>query len=143
MNSLNKKMTLVRALDDVSPIPHHLDVEKNSYKISGSNPSLTYGFEQLEISGRDAGLLKFDFICANKTGDSKLKIYWWGDNFDAPFEAASIKFTGDNGTLVVPLDASPRWVRMKLIKGIKVEIADSASCTSIALNNLGLFNRVF
>ncbi|HZR68556.1 MAG TPA: hypothetical protein VFB01_05790 [Burkholderiales bacterium] len=95
---------------------------------------------RLRVSGRDAGLLRFDFSCAGRRGEPRLTVHWWGEGASRS-EAASASFAAEDGTLIVPLDAYPRWALLERPVGIAIELADPAACESIRVANPGLYQR--
>lgn len=139
--SLAKRMNLIKSLDGLQPTLHDLITENGRYKVSGIDPYLSFDLAGLDISGSDAGLLRFDFECSGRIGDTRLQVFWWGDVSPGPNENSSIHFSPENGTLIVPLDASPRWLTLKRLKGIRVDLDNSAACKDIRVRNVALMQR--
>jgi hypothetical protein len=139
--SLQGKMTKVRGFDGVTPKLYALVSENGGYKVTGNDPQLVFDISRFNLSGREAGLLMFDFGCMAKTAEPKIQIFWWGDDRGGPSEPFSIKFTADDGSLIVPVDASPRWLTMKYIKGIRIDLDNASACGAFSVSNLGLFQR--
>lgn len=141
--SLKNKMTLIKNLDEISTSFNQLIPENGSYKINGGDPFLSVDISNLVLSGRDAGLLRFDFSCLGQSAEPRIQLFWWGDDHVEPFETSSIKFTADNGTLIIPLDASPLWLTMKHVKGVRIDLDNPTACSSFGVKNIGLFQRIF
>lgn len=141
--SLKKKMTLIREFAGLSPGLHDLVSENGDYKVTGIDPRLIFDISSLGLSGRNAGLLRFDFSCMGKSAEPRIKVFWWGDDHGAPFESSSVRFTADDGALIVPLDASPRWLTLKHIKGVRIDLDNASACTAFGVRNMGLFQRLF
>ncbi|MBW8305976.1 MAG: hypothetical protein K0M46_03790 [Thiobacillus sp.] len=141
--SLKNKMTLVNGLDGISPSYHQIIPEARVNRVNGDDPQFSVEIASLALSGRDAGLLKFDFTCYGKSGEPRIQVYWWGDDREGPFEPSSVRFTADNGILIVPLDTSPFWLTLKKIKGIRIDLDNASACKAFSLENMGLFQRVF
>lgn len=139
--SLEKKMSLIKGFDGLTPSLHQLIPENGGYKVTGIDPQLNFDISSLGLSGRDAGLLRFDFSCVGKSAEPRIQVFWWGDDREEPFEASSIKFTADNGVLIVPLDASPRWLTMKHIKGIRIDLDNALACSAFGASGISLFQR--
>lgn len=139
--SLAKRMSLIKRLDGLQPTLHELITENGRYRVRGIDPYFGFDLAGLDISGRDAGLLKFDFECSGRIGDTRIQVFWWGDNSPGPYEASSIHFSAENGTLIVPLDASPRWLTLKHLKGIRVDLDNAAACEDIRISKLALMQR--
>ncbi|MBK8118756.1 MAG: hypothetical protein IPK39_05690 [Sulfuritalea sp.] len=112
-SSLKARMTLTHKLDAIRPLAAQLLPEGNAYKVAGTDPKLQFDVSTLNISGKHSGLLRFDFQCAQRKEVPRLHVYWWGNLQNGPTEEASLKFTADDGTLIVPLDAYPRWLALK------------------------------
>jgi hypothetical protein len=139
--SLQKKMTLIHKFDGFSPTLHQLISEDESYKPTGPDPQLNFDISSLSLAGRNAGLLRFDFSCMKKSADPRIQVFWWGDDREGSFEASSIRFTADDGTLIVPLDASPRWMMTQHIKGIRIDLDIASACNAFRVRDIGLFQR--
>jgi hypothetical protein len=136
-------MTLIKGLDEVTPTFTQLIIENGDYKINGIDPTLSFDILSLNLSGRDAGLLKLDFTCMNRSAEPRIQVFWWGDGHGGPFEASSVRFTADDGTLIIPLDADPRWLTLKKIKGIRIDLDNASACSAFSVRNIGLFQRNF
>lgn len=144
-NSLKNKMSLIASLDDISPTLFHLskDDKKGHYRVNGHDPQIIFDISNLDISGKNTGLLKFDFVCINPKESPKFQIFWWGDERNYPFEESSLRFsTENNSTLIVPLDSSPRWTLLEKIKGIRIDLDNTNACHSFSIKNLALYQRV-
>jgi len=149
--SLKKKMSLVKTLDGIPPALHQLLVDGGGYKVGGIDPSLSLDISNLGLSGRDAGLLRFEFSCVNKATDSntqtkaiepRIQVFWWGDSHQGPFEASSVRFTADDGVLIVPLDASPRWLLLEHLKGLRIDLDNASACSAIKVKDIALYRRM-
>jgi hypothetical protein len=141
-NSLKDKMDLIGGLDGLTSGIHDLVSESGNYIIKGNDPQVIFDVSSLNLSGRDAGLLKFDFNCFGGSTNPRLQIFWWGDDRNGPFEASSIKFSPENGALIVPLDASPWWLTLRKISGIRIDLDQSTACNGFSVKNIGLYQRV-
>ncbi len=108
---------------------------------TGKDPHLLFDISSLGVTGRNAGLLKFEFNCVGNNTEPRLQIYWWGDERDGPFEASSVKFTGENGILIVPLDASPWWLGLSKVKGLRFDLDNASACIAFKITNISLFQR--
>lgn len=137
--SLDNKMKLIHGLDALSPALHELTAEGGAYRVSGARPKLSFDTSRLALSGRDAGLLKFEFSCIKKDVKAMVQVSWLGGRGGS--DVSSIKFTAYNGPLIVPLDASPRWLMMKDIKEIRIHFDNASACGSFRVQNLGLYQR--
>jgi len=141
--SLQNKMVLVGGLDGIPKRYNHVVADNNGYKVTGNDPFVRMDVSGMSISGRDAGLLKFDFTCHGQRKEPRIQIFWWGDNHYHPFEASSLKFTAETGTLIVPLDSSPSWLTLHSVRGIRIDLHDASACSAFSIENAGLYQRKF
>jgi hypothetical protein len=140
-HALQGKMTLVGELP--SPFhTFHVSPMGDAYKAEGDDPQISFDIAHFDISGRQAGLLKFDFACQGQKAEPRLEVFWWGDSRGGAFESASLRLTAENGTLIVPLDASPWWYVLEHVKGIRIDLDTPQACVAFRLSNLGLYQRV-
>ena len=136
-------MTLTRSFDGISPSRHQLIPENGSYKVSGVDPVLSFDISSLGLLGRDASLLRFDFSCTGKSAEPRIQVFWWGDDHGGPFEASSVRFTADNGTIIIPHDTSPLWLTLKHTKGVRIELDNASACAAFSARIIQLFQRLF
>lgn len=142
--SLESKMSKVSDLDSrLINSNDLLMIKPHVYQVNGVNPFLVYDLSRVDFSGRDGGLIKFNFTCYDKTTDPMLQIFWWGDEAKSPSEPYSVKFTGSNGILIVPLEALPRWSLIKKMNGLKVNLINSSACSGLEIKDVALFKRKF
>lgn len=142
-DSLAGKMALIKDMSDLTPNLHQLSPVDGAYRVDGLEPQLTFDISALGLSGRDIGLLKLDFTCTGKNAMPKLQVFWWGDGRDQAFEQSSMSFTGEDGTLIVPVDASPWWLTLKKIKGIRIELQNAQACHTFSVGQIALYQRLF
>lgn len=141
--TLSEKMTLIKRLDEIKPSLKHLVAQKGSYKVDGADPYLIFDLSRWKLSGRDAGLLKFEFRCVGRAAEPRIQVLWWGDGQRGAFEPSSVRFNAENGTLIVPLEASPRWLTLQHVKGLRIDLDNPDSCSSFSINNLGIYQRQY
>lgn len=138
--TLQGRMTLVGELP--SPFQtFHVSPMGDAYKVEGEDPQVSFDIAHFDVSGRQAGLLKFDFACRGQKAEPRLKVFWWGDGRGGAFEEASLRFTAENGTLIAPLDVSPWWYVLEHVKGIRIDLDNPQACEAFRLSNLGLYQR--
>ena len=141
-SSLAARMVLAHKLDAVPPRTFQLRPEGNAYAVAGPDPQLLFDVTVANIPGKHAGLLRFDFRCLQRNVEPRLQVFWWGDSQNGPTEAASLKFTADDGALIVPLDVYPRWLALERIRGIRIDLDNSSACGSISIGNVSLNQRL-
>jgi hypothetical protein len=139
--SLLHKMVRIVALSSRTPQLIDLNVEGNAYKVVGPDPQVNFDLSDLKLSGRDAGLLRFELSCTGRNQDPKMQVFWWGDSASGPSESSSTRFTAENGVLIVPLDAAPLWLTLDQVKGLRLDLENPTACSSIRLANIALYQR--
>jgi len=139
--SLIKRMNLVQNFDSISPALYDLSVENGAYKIVGNDPRMSFDISNYSVSGRNAGLLKFEFSCLSKNSEPRIQVFWWGDEQMGPTEAASLRFTAENGVLIVPVDAYPRWLTLGKIRGVRIDLDNASACGGITVRSVALYQR--
>jgi len=139
--SLKKRMKLVKRIDSIVPTTHSLDFENGAYKVTGNHPQITFDISSVGLSGREAGLLRFDFSCLKRHSEPKIQIFWWGDSQKGPAERRSLRLTAENGALIVPLDAYPRWLALGKISEIRMGLVNPESCGAIRVRKIAFFQR--
>ena len=127
-------LSALSAYNDISSL-------NDFYKVQGVDPQLTFDLAELDISGSKSGLLRFDFECIGQQSEPVIQVFWWGDSRSGPFEASSVRFTAENGTLIVPLDASPWWANLNQVKGIRIDLERFDNCEFFQINDLRLYAR--
>lgn len=142
ISSLDKTMQAVTTLDALTAQLNHLTLNGDgSFTVTGSDPFGIYDLTSLSIAGKNAGLLRFDFTCINKQATPVLQLFFWGDERSGPYEESSIFLSADNGSLVIPLDAAPRWLLLNHVRGIRIDLSNSGACASYKIDNLSLYQR--
>jgi hypothetical protein len=112
-------------------------ITAGAYNISGS---VVFDLVPIAIRGRDVGLLQFDFSCPDSKVTPTIEIYW-AEAGSQPDERTVVRFLATNGTLIVPLDAAPRWLLSKKLGVLRIDIADPAPCRTFTLSNIALAQR--
>jgi len=142
LKSLKTKMLLVKSLQLCSPpVLHSVRNDRvGNYSVEGSDPYITFDISDWKLNGSDAGMLTFNFTCTGASSKPQLEIYW-GSKATGPNESTVVRFVAENGPLVVPLDAAPRWLQAKEINSLRFDIADPAPCKAFAITNIQLWQR--
>jgi hypothetical protein len=143
VNSLSARMRHVVDLDPLPLSMRDMRVDGKSYIVTGNDPQLLFELTGLQLSGRQAGLLKMDFTCHQRRAKPRIQVFWWGDDQTGPSEPASSRFNAENGTLIVPLDAYPRWLTLEKVKGLRIDLDNAEACASISVRNVALFQRAY
>ena len=140
-STLHKKMKLIGSVGEPSGM-QGLEVSGDTYKVVNDDPQLIYNLQNLDVSGKKAGILEFSFTCVNRKGDPRIQIFWWGDEENGPSEKASARFTGDDGIMIVPLDIYPRWLSMAKLRGLRIDLDNPDACKKIKIKELNLYQRI-
>lgn len=91
------------------------------------------------LSGDDAGLLGFDFSCSGAGKDTELHIRWSGRGPDGVHAEGELYFIAEDGRLIVPLQAYPRWAALTQVDELAIATQDPNACESIKVSNAALF----
>jgi hypothetical protein len=86
------------------------------------------------VAGRDAGLLVLELACEPAVARSQMTVSWLGD-----IPAGAMQFRGD-ARVVVPLDASPRWLLAPQINALQLQ-SSNAACGPAAILRAELWQR--
>jgi hypothetical protein len=116
------------------------DIGGGQYQIVGPAPSLTFDISRWNFNGREAGILTFAFSCGNSNKKPLVEVFW-GAPATGPKEPTVVRLVAENGDLVVPLDAAPRWLLAKEISSLGFAIADPAQCPEFSITNIQLWQR--
>ncbi len=139
---LNKKMKENKKVQFIAKDFHNTKAITNQkYQVLGKDPFIVYDISKYNLSGKDAGLLSFDFICNNKHKKPKLELYWSADDYGFT-EKAVVRFNVHNGHVIVPLDAMPRWINAKHIKNVRIDLQKHTDCKVFSIENLKLNQRL-
>jgi len=140
-NSLKSAMKPVADLDFSNSLMHDLVRDGESFRVTGPDPYLWIDLAPLNLTGRSAGLLKFDFFCPDSP-EATMQTFWWGDNMTGPGQNESLFFGSTDGSLIVPLDAHPGWVQMKKVAGLRMDLDSAGSCQTFSIKKASLQQRM-
>ncbi len=142
LKTLRAKMRLVKSIQPGSPRFLHSvrDDGEGNYSVVGPDPYILLDISDWKLNGSDAGMLSFNFTCKGRSSKPQLEIYW-GSKATGLGESTVVRFVAENGPLLVPLDAAPRWLQAKEINRLRFDIADPAPCKTFAITNIQLWQR--
>lgn len=141
--TLRATLRLVKTLDLTTIATLHA-VEKTgqeTYRVTDKDPSITFDVENLNLKGRDAGILAFDFASDSSGASAIVTVGWESRTIGSSSKTNMVRFSAKNGKVLVPLDAAPRWLLAEGIKTIRVAIAEPVHCKTFAISNVTLFQR--
>lgn len=140
--TLNDRMKNIKDIDFTAKLLNNTKViESEIYQVTGNDPFVVYDISKQNISGKEAGLLSFDFTCNRKNTKPRMQIFWSADDYSTS-EVTSVHFNVHNGHVTVPLDAAPRWLSAKHIQNIRIDLADKNACQTFSIKNLSLGQRI-
>lgn len=140
--SLSKVAYSILDLSKIGISLNDLELKNDVYKITGSDPQIVFNTSGFHLSGRQAGILRFNFTCLEQSAEPTLQIFWWGDSESGPVPENSLKFVASDGMLYVPLDAYASWYLLGDIKGLRVDLDNHSSCTAFKITNPELLQRM-
>lgn len=142
LHTLNAKMTHVADVGPHVAGSHDIETHGRVHKVVGQDPFLVYDLSGLNVSGRDAGLLKFDFVCHGETTTPpRIQVFWWADGQTEPMSGNTVRFTAKNGTVIVPLDSLPRWHLREQLLGLRLDLDNPLGCEAVEFNEISLNRR--
>jgi hypothetical protein len=149
LSTLAARMDAVASsLEDSPRTLHDLAHEGGTLRVMGGDPFASFDVSGRAIAPAHAGLLKFDFECTRPppgtqpaTAIPRIQLFFWGDAQEGPSERSSFRFNATNGTMIVPLDAFPRYLVLARLRGLRIDLDALDACQSIAIRNVGLYQR--
>lgn len=122
-------MNAVRALGD------------GRYAITGENPYVRFDLSGSKLSGRQAGLLSFEFSCESPGAAPMVSVYW--STPGEPEGATTfMTFLGRQGRLIVPVDSAPSWLLADRIDSVRFDVDGSITgCETFAIRHVALSAR--
>ncbi len=142
LNSLKARMVPQQEISPkIQPSLHSITATGNDrYEITGDKPTLTFDLSSLNLQGKDAGLLAFQFACKRRS-KTQVALSWQSKGDPQPNSTNHLDMTLRNGQQLVPLDVAPRWLFAKNIQSIQFELLNPASCQKFSLSDLKLYQR--
>lgn len=141
LRSLQSKLVPMQDISPkIKPSLQSMTLEGDRYQITGDKPTVTYDLSSLNVQGRNAGLLAFQFSCKRRS-KTRVALSWQGTDESQPNSAARLEMTLRNGQQLVPLDIAPRWLLAKQIQAIQFELLEPTSCPKFSLSDLKLYQR--
>lgn len=137
-NQLNQK--LIKTNETTMESVHDLKQSNEKYEIIGNDPYIIYKLSE-NITGTNAGILGFEFDCLdNRKGVNYFEIYYKKEGLDFS-ESMVTRFSSDNNINIVPLDANPKYLNLKDIDKIRIDLAPNSSCKKFNILNVSLYQK--
>lgn len=140
--SLHNKLVEVKMLEEGATVQTNDVVrdEDGFYQRIGGTPYVRFEMSDMNMSGRDAGVLSFDYSCQDIGPEAELEIAWaTADNGEQG--GMAMRLHARNGRLLVPMDSSPAWLLAKKIVSLKFSPVGKDVCASFSVRNVKLFQR--
>ena len=137
---LNRK--LIKTNENISMESFHdLTQINENYKVSGIDPYIIYKLNK-NILGTNNGILGFKFDCLDSTkGVNNFEIYYKNEGLDFS-ESMITRFSSDNNINIVPLEANPKYLNLKNMDKIRIDLAPNSSCKKFSISNVTLYQKV-
>lgn len=140
--------TLEPKMREVTRLPAHAPATPadvvaeagGAYRVTGADPHITFDVAAWHLSGRQAGILAFDFACESAGPPPVIELYWATDR-TTESETTVVRFNGHNGRMIVPMDAAPAWLLAHEIRRLRFDIGSRDSCRSFRVDNIRLLQR--
>lgn len=141
--TLVRVLTLIQEIDKLKTETQELESQTNGYKILGGDPQIHFDLSKLNLSGRDADILRLSFLCNSDSVQvaPKIQIFWSGDG-NGFSESASIRLTAENGVILVPLYSAYRWRIMNKITNIRIDFEETVPCKNVNATHISLYKRL-
>ena len=117
-----------------------IKTKNNTYQIIDKNPVIRFDIQDLNINGKAAGILSFNFNCENTKYSPIIKLYWSSKLYPES-ELTACEFVGKNGVLIVPMETIPAWLLSEKINSISFVIQDKNLCKTFSINDITFFQR--
>ena len=111
------------------------------YAITGEDPYVRFDLSASKLSGRQAGLLSFEFSCESPKSAPLVGVYWSTPG-QPEGATTSMTFRGHQGQLIVPVDSAPSWLLAERIDSIRFDVDGSITgCETFAVRHVELLAR--
>lgn len=141
VSSLRQRTVQLAGPEQLRPMLEHLRRARadGPAQANGAHPAATLQLTALQLTGRQANVLQFDFICRGANPTTRVRFTFWGEGAAGP-EANDFDLhaTASSGTLLVPLDAAPTWRRLARVDGVRIELERPEDCPEVDFRNFAL-----
>ena len=140
--TLNERMSNIKGISfTATGFNNAKAIGSEKYQVIGNDPFIVYDISQHVISGSDAGILSFDFLCDKENTKPRMQVFWSADDYGIT-EKTSVRFNAHNGHVIVPLDAMPRWISAGQIKQVRIDLQNHTDCNVFSIENLKISQRI-
>ncbi|TGU70208.1 hypothetical protein E4633_18590 [Geomonas terrae] len=97
----------------------------------------------LHLKGSETSFLRVDFSCASGTRfpQQDLVLSWVEKVKDPQRAENSIRFTAENGSLLIPLDSAPNWLFVDQPESMSISSTGAPACSEIRVANVEFYRR--
>ena len=113
----------------------------DTWAIEGPDPYVRFDIAGHALSGRQAGVLSFDFRCATPEATPSIGLYWSTPQ-SPEGQTTLLRFVGRQGRLIVPVDSAPSWLLAGRIDSLRFDIeGDATGCGTFSIRDIELSAR--
>jgi hypothetical protein len=138
--SLEEAASLVRRLGEPTALRQAQASGTGQYVIDGATAELSWDLSAAALTGKDAGILTFDFSCEESPVKDLALEAGWSAPGSVPNETTSVRFQAAP-RVAIPLDAAPRWLMAPAIGSLQIRIAAPGGCRRFSVRNVALWQR--
>lgn len=138
------KLKLVANLNDITNkllLNSVVKVEDN-FIINGNDPYIYFELKQPYLSGNEFDYIAFDFYCNDQTKISPVIEFYWAAIGSNSSDKTMVRFKAENGKLIIPTYYIPTLYLSDKIIGLRFDLEDPKSCSSITLKNIQLYKHM-
>ena len=136
--SLAAQVSPVRQLGEATRVLNARALGAGTYSADGPDASLKWDLSPA-ATGKDAGILTFNFSCAAEAKDRALEVRWAAPGAQ-PDALTTVRFIAAP-RVVVPLDAAPRWLLAPAIGSLEIRVSDPGACRQFSVSDVALWQR--
>ena len=138
--TLEPSVMQVRALGRPAVRHNVQELQADEYEsASGEGAAIGWDLSSRPLSGKDAGILTFDFECRNGAATIPLDVGWAAVGA-SPDRTTAVRFNSAR-RVAIPLDAAPRWMLNAAIGSLELRLADTNTCPRFSVREAMLWQR--
>ena len=136
-HKLSEKLVVVQKLNSIKSI-NHLEKIKEGYKITGDDPFIIY---KTNKATENMGYLSFEFNCLDSlAGINHFEIYFKSNELEFS-ENRMLRFDSLSKNNIIPLESSPRYLQLKNLDAIRIDISATSSCKEFKISDVSLLQK--
>jgi|GEM_PF-5803009 hypothetical protein len=96
----------------------------------------------LHLKGAQTSFLRVDFHCVSAANPPQdLLLTWAEKGKEAQGAEHSIRFTAENGPLLIPLDSTPSWLFVDQPESMSISKTGESVCSELSVTNIEFYRR--